>query len=257
VDLNTKTAPEADPELHAKPRFDPPELENAGPTAHGDPMGTPATDERILWKGRPDMRVLARTAFHTRSVAIYFAILVAISLAMGNVQSAAIIAALGIAGLGVLNLLAWLSVRSTLYILTDTRLIMRIGMAIETRINVPLKQIAAANLKKRGKDHGDIAVELKGERLLGYLLMWPHVRPFRLARPEPMLRGIAEPETVARMLADARAEHGAIERNLTEIKEPGSTAARPVHGATAHASSAATLADTKPMSDKGLEGAPA
>ncbi|MEQ8772152.1 MAG: PH domain-containing protein, partial [Erythrobacter sp.] len=151
----------------------------------------------------------------------------------------------------------WLSVRSTLYILTDTRLIMRIGMAIETRINVPLKQISAAHLKPRGKDHGDIAVELKGDRLLGYLLMWPHVRPFRLARPEPMLRGIAEPEKVARMLADARAEHGAIERNLTEIKEAGSTTARPVNGAAVHATSGASPAETKTMSDNGLEGAPA
>jgi hypothetical protein len=257
VDLKTKTLPTADPALHAKPRFDPPELENAGPTAHGDPMGTPASDEQILWKGRPDFRVLARTAFHTRSVAIYFAALVALSIAMGNYQSAAIIAALCVAGLGVLNLLAWLSVRSTLYILTDTRLIMRIGMAIETRINVPLKQIAAANMKKRGKDHGDIALELKGERLLGYLLMWPHVRPFRLARPEPMLRGIAQPETVAKLLADACAEHIAIERNLTEIKEADRAGARQVNGPAAHAKSAASLSGTKELSDKGLEGATA
>ena len=257
MDLKTKTLPTADPALHAKPRFDPPELENAGPTAHGDPMGTPAPDEKILWKGRPDFRVLARTAFHTRSVAIYFAALVAFSLAMGNYQSAAIIAGLCVAGLGMLNLLAWLSVRSTLYILTDTRLIMRIGMAIETRINVPLKQIAAANLKMRGKDHGDIAVELKGERLLGYLLMWPHVRPFRFARPEPMLRGIPEPQRIARMLADARAEHGEIERNLTEIKEAGAPGARQVNGPAAHAQSAASLSETKELSDKGLEGAPA
>ncbi|AOL22838.1 PH domain-containing protein [Erythrobacter litoralis] len=257
MDLKTKTMPAADPELHAKPRFDPPELENAGPTAHGDPMGTPAADEKILWKGRPDRSVLARTAFHTRSVAIYFAILVAVSVAMGNYQSAAIIAALCVAGLGVLNLLAWLSVRSTLYILTDTRLIMRIGMAIETRINVPLKQISAANLKMRGKDHGDIAVELKGERLLGYLLMWPHVRPFRLSRPEPMLRGIAEPEKVARMLADACAEHISIERNLTEIKEAATPGARQVNGPAAHAKSGAPLSETKELSDNGLEGAPA
>ncbi|QIQ88035.1 MAG: PH domain-containing protein [Erythrobacter sp.] len=220
-------------------------------------MGTPAEDERILWKGRPDRAVLARTAFHTRSVAIYFAALVAISLAMGNYQSAAIIAGLCVAGLGVLNLLAWLSVRSTLYILTDTRLIMRIGMAIETRINIPLKQIAAANMKMRGKEHGDIAFELKGERLLGYLLLWPHVRPFRLARPEPMLRGIPEPEKVAKLLADARAAHGAIERNLTEIKEAGTPGARQVNGPAAHAKSGASLSGTKELSDKGLEGAPA
>ena len=31
--------------------------------------------ERILWQGAPDWRVLARTAFHTRLVAGYFALL--------------------------------------------------------------------------------------------------------------------------------------------------------------------------------------
>lgn len=255
--MDLKTLPPADPGLHEKPRFDPPELENAGPTAHGDPMGTPARDERILWKGRPDFRVLARTAFHTRSVAIYFAILVGISLAMGNYQSAAIIAGLCVAGLGVLNLLAWLSVRSTLYILTDTRLIMRIGMAIETRINVPLKHIGAAHMKKRGGNHGDIAFELQGERLLGYLLMWPHARPFQMARPQPMLRGIEEPEKVARMIADACADHVSIERNLTEIKEADLPGARQANGPAPQAKVGTTAPETKELSDKGLEGAPA
>ena len=258
MDLKTKkTMPKADPALHETPRFDPPELENAGPTAHGDPMGTPAADEAILWKGRPEFAVLARTAFHTRSVAVYFAILVGISLVMGNMQSALIIAALGVAGLGVLNLLAWLSMRSTLYILTDTRLIMRIGMAIETRINVPLKHIGAAHLKKRGSHHGDIAFELQGERLLGYLLMWPHVRPFQLARPQPMLRGIAEPEKVAGLIADACADHVSIERNLSEIKESGTMGASQGQGSAVHAKTDAAAKDAKQLSDNGLEGAPA
>lgn len=259
--MDLKTTPNAaGPEaesLHEAPRFDPPELENAGPTAHGDPMGTPAADERILWKGRPDFRVLARTAFHTRSVAIYFALLVCVALVMGNPLNAAIVAGLGVAGLGVLNLLAWLSVRSTLYILTDTRLIMRVGMAIETRINVPLKHVGAADMKKRGKDHGDIALQLEGERLLGYLLMWPHCRPFRLAHPQPMLRSIPQPETVAKLLADAAAQHVAIERNLSEIKEAGAPSARQGTGRAQTLRAGAPAPATEAMADNGLEGAPA
>ena len=151
-------------------------LETDGPKAFGDKMGTPAADEKVLWKGRPALGLLARTAFHTHKLAFYFAMLFAIALASGRSEAAAVAAVLGTALLAILYLLAWLSARSTLYILTDTRLIMRIGMAIETRINIPLKQITSANLRMRGKDHGDIAFELSGDRILGTALLWPHVR---------------------------------------------------------------------------------
>ncbi|MFU7528468.1 photosynthetic complex putative assembly protein PuhB [Qipengyuania sp. ASV99] len=191
-----------------------------GPSAEGDPMGTPAPDERVLWKGRPNLSLLSRTAFHSGKVGMYFAALIAVSAAFGNLDVAAVCAVLGVTAAGILHGLAWLSVRSTLYILTDTRLILRIGMAIETRINVPLKHVTSANLKKRGGGHGDIALELVGERLLGYFLLWPHVRPWRYAHPQPMLRAVPEAESVAALLADACAAHTAIERNLTEINVP-------------------------------------
>ncbi len=214
-----------------------PSIEEAGPTAHGDPMGTPAADEEVLWKGRPDLALLSRTAFHTRSVGLYFIALIAISVALGNGNAAIVLAVLGVIGVSILYGLAWLSVRTTLYILTDTRLIMRIGMAIETRINVPLKHVTSANLKKRGKDHGDIALELGGERLLGYALLWPHVRPWRFNRPQPMLRAIPEAEKVASLLAEATAAHVAIERGLTKVKakapqpvQSGEEAAQPQRG---------------------------
>lgn len=196
------------------------ELDGAtGPKAFGDPMGTPAKDEQILWKGRPDVSVLARTAFHTRSVGFYFALLVLASAWFGNVNAAVVCTVLGVLAIGILHALAWVSVRTTLYILTDTRLIMRIGMALEARINVPLKHIQSADLRMRGKDHGDISLQLDGERLLGYALLWPHVRPWRINRPEPMLRALPEPQKVAKLLADACAKVSPIEGNLIEIKE--------------------------------------
>lgn len=189
------------------------------PKAFGDPMGTPAADETVLWKGRPEVAALARTAFHTRSVGIYFLALVGLSAWYGNVNAAVVCTVLGLAAIGILHALAWLSVRTTMYILTDERLIMRIGMAIETRINVPLKHVLAADLRMRGPDHGDIALRLGGERLLGYALLWPHVRPWRFASPEPMLRAVPEPARVADLLAGACAKIAEVERNLTEIKE--------------------------------------
>ena len=226
--------------------------EDMGPTAHGDPMGTPVQGEKVLWKGQPNRALLARSAFHTHKVALYFAGLIAISLAFGNVNAAIVCSVLGVAGILVLQGLAWLSARTTVYILTDTRLIMRIGMAIETRINIPLKHIGAAHLKDRGKGHGDLAMELNGERMLGYILLWPHVRPFKLNRPQPMLRAVPEAQKVAEMLADACEKHEAIERNLTEIKEASARAGKQVNGPAKQA-----RPNARPVADQGLEGAPA
>ncbi len=235
------------------------ELENDGPTAHGDRLGTPAPDETVLWKGRPTLGVLARTAFHTRTLGLYMAGLAVVAVMLGNTDAAIVSAVLGVVLVALLYLLAWLSARSTLYILTDVRLIMRIGMAIETRINIPLKQIGAAHLRDRGNGHGDIAFELGGDRLLGYVLLWPHARPWRYAKPEPMLRAVPEAAALAQMIADARAHYGEIALNLTEIKVEPASAGHHVPLAAPVSARAAVLkrAGDAGLGDKGLEGAPA
>ena len=235
------------------------ELEIDGPTAHGDRLGTPAPDETVLWKGRPSTSVLARTAFHAHTLGLYMAALTGIAVVLGNYDAAMVTVGLGVALVALLYLLAWYSARTTLYILTDVRLIMRIGMAIETRINVPLKQVTAAHFRTRGKGHGDIALELNGERLLGYVLLWPHVRPLRYAHPQPMLRAVPDAAHLAQTIAEVRARYGAIAQNLTEIKE---TAAAGVHHTPVAAPAAVRLAvkhraTDAGLGDKGLEGAPA
>jgi uncharacterized membrane protein len=229
-------------------------LEDDGPKAFGDRMGTPAADEKVLWKGRPALSLLARTAFHTHKLALYFAALFAIALASGRSDAAAVAAVLGTALLGLLYLLAWLSARSTLYILTDTRMIMRIGMAIETRINIPLKQITAAHLRPRANQHGDIAFELGGDRILGTVLLWPHVRPWHYAHPQPMLRAVPDAQAVAQLIAQARGQYGAIERQENEIREPSATTGH--YGAQPVAVTARTVSPIH-RDEQGFEGAPA
>jgi hypothetical protein len=232
-------------------------LEGDGPAAHGDKLGTPQPDERLLWRGRPNVALLARGAFRTYWVAFYFAVLVAVCIATDRPGTAAIMAGAGVVTIAILYFLAWLSARSTLYILTDVRMIMRIGMAIETRINVPLKQVKAAHLRERAGGFGDIALELSGDRLLGVVLLWPHLRPWHLNHPQPMLRAIPEVTRVAQLMADARAMYGEIEKNLSEVKE-----ASPESGQQGQAVVGAKgLRPAAPLrtglGDKGLEGAPA
>lgn len=234
-------------------------LENDGPTAHGDRMGTPAPDEKVLWKGRPDLGLLARTAFHTRTLGLYFAALIVIALATGNTDAAIVATVLGTALIGLLYVLAWRSTRSTLYILTDVRLILRIGMAIETRINIPMKQVKSAHFRPRGNDHGDIALELEGERMLGTLLLWPHVRPWHYAHPQPMLRAVPDAANLAQMIADVRAQYGAIERNLTKINGAdvgtGQKDAQPA--ASQGRAIPVARRSEQGLADNGFEGAPA
>lgn len=235
-------------------------LEGDGPTAHGDKLGTPQADERLLWKGRPDVALLARSAFHTYRLAFYFGVLVAISVATGRPGTAAITAGLGVATLAILYFLAWLSARSTLYILTDVRLIMRIGMAIETRINVPLKQVKAAHLRERGKEFGDISLELNGDRLLGYVLLWPHVRPWHFNHPQPMLRAVPEVARISQLMADARSLYGEIEQKLTEVKETANDSVHHGHaplGTNGLRPIASARIAEPGLGDKGFEGAPA
>jgi len=214
-----------------KPERDHPAITEAdGPSANGDPMGTPALDEKVLWKGRPNLPVLTRTAFHMGGFAVYFTLLIGLAFVFGNASGAIFLAGLGIFGALVLQAIAWLCARSTLYILTDTRLILRIGMAIEMRINIPLKHIRAAHLNMRGKEHGDIALELSGDRLLGYLLLWPHVRPFSFNHPQPMLRSVPDAQNVANILAEACSHFTAIERNLTDVKDAAPQSSNPENG---------------------------
>lgn len=230
------------------------ELENDGPKAFGDRIGTPAPEEKVLWKGRPALGLLARSAFHAHKAGAYMAVLSLVALATGNTIAALVTAGLGVVLVALLYTLAWASARSTLYILTDARLIMRIGMAIETRINVPLKQVKAAHLRMRGRDHGDIALEVDGDRLLTTLLLWPHVRPYHYAMPQPMLRAVPDAAALAQLIAEARAQYGAIEQNLTEIKEASPRSVQ--HGSQAPAA-AGRLAPVRHRGEHGLEGAPA
>jgi len=160
--------------------------------------------EEILWQGAPDWRVLARSAFHTRWVAAYFAALTIYGVASGSLLGAGITALAGAACLGLLALLAWAIARTTVYTLTNKRIVLRIGVALTTCFNVPLKLMKSAEIRPLDRGHGDIALAIDQGRI-GYLLLWPHARPWRLKDPQPMLRALPEAERVAEMLVKARA----------------------------------------------------
>ena len=172
--------------------------------------GIPPPGERILWQGSPEWRALARTAFHTRLIAGYFAlllgwaILAAASNGAGDLTGVVTTAVLGVIVIVLLHLLAWGSARTTIYTLTNRRIVLRFGVALQKAVNLPLKQIAAADAKPVGTGHADIAFRTLERFPLGWLQMWPHVRPWAVGRPQPMLRGV--PAGVAVTIANALAQ---------------------------------------------------
>lgn len=172
-------------------------------------------DEKLLWQGSPDWRVLARRAFHLRKLALYFAVMVLLRAAFVFNDTASVLAALrstlgplALAGvaLGLVALTAWLSARSTVYTLTDKRVVMRIGIVLTLTFNIPYQRIAAAGVHLDARGTGDLPLTLLPPDRIAYLHLWPHARPWRVARPEPMLRSVPEAAAVARLLTQAWSE---------------------------------------------------
>ena len=179
---------------------------------YGLPEPLPA-GERILWQGSPDWRMLARRAFHVRKLVVYFAVILAIRSATvwssGGSVADAILAALWLAPLagaaiGMAAFMAWLSARTTVYTITDKRVVMRVGIVLSLTFNLPYRRIANAALRVDGKHAtGDIPLVLAGSDRIAYLHLWPHARPWRVAKPEPMLRSVPDAARVAGILAEA------------------------------------------------------
>jgi hypothetical protein len=119
---------------------------------------------------------------------------------------------LALACIAILLLLAWLAVRTTTYTITSRRVILQAGVAVPISMNIPFSKIASAALRPYKDGSGDIPLELIGGERVPYLAIWPHARPWRYTRPEPMLRAIPGAAAVAAILADALAATGPVDR---------------------------------------------
>ncbi|MGJ3649116.1 photosynthetic complex putative assembly protein PuhB [Sphingomonas sp. GlSt437] len=169
--------------------------------------GLPPKGEHILWQGSPDWRVLARTAFHARMVGGYFAVLTGLAAIMairsGNVTGLAITACLGVVVTALLTGLAWWASRGTIYTLTNRRIVLRFGMALPKCVNLPLALVQSIDLHAHHDGSGDVSIAISGRQAIGYMMLWPHARPWRLATPEPMLRAVPDAAKIADRLAQA------------------------------------------------------
>lgn len=172
---------------------------------------TPPTGEMILWQGKPRAFALARDALSLYWVAGYFALLafwrVGVSSATMPFAEALPLGlpfiVLGIIACGVLYGVAYVLARTTVYTVTTARVAMRVGAALTVTLNLPFTRIGSAALKTHRDGTGSITFDTMGDTRLSYLVLWPHVRPWRMKKTQPALRSIPDAANVAQIVADA------------------------------------------------------
>ncbi len=167
--------------------------------------------ERVVWQGKPSFKGLALRSFHIREVAVYFGLLLVWRLwsnwSNGLTATDAAISALwliapAVSAMAVLAGLAWLFRRAACYTITTKRVLFQFGVALPMTMNIPLSKSANAALKTYRDGSGDIPLRVLDDKRVSYALLWPHIRPWHLRAPEPMLRAVPDAAIAAAKLAE-------------------------------------------------------
>jgi hypothetical protein len=185
--------------------------------------------ERTLWQGRPRPLSLAIEALRLKWIAGYFA-LIAVWQAGSAVQDGdgwrevtALVVwtiLLAMAALGTLTTFGWGIARSTIYTVTNRRLVIRHGLAIPMTVNIPFTSIATADVRMARNGAGDVVFKTAAGRKANFFSLWPHARPWRFSEPQPMFRSISDVERVAKIVAHALAASASQQRQVLRVKGP-------------------------------------
>ena len=168
--------------------------------------------ETILWQGAPNWISMAKYVFRLQWLSLYFAVIVIwqlISVSTGEEglaggwSSVALAFFLAVIGLVLIGFLAYWSATTAMYTLTNRRIVMRVGIVLTVTFNFPYKTLSSADLKLYKDGTGDIPIQIATEDKIAFFHLWPHVRPWRVANPEPMLRCVPDAQQVAQLLTEA------------------------------------------------------
>ena len=164
--------------------------------------------ESILWKGRPSLWGFSYNLFGLKWITLYLSILSIVSVARffaSDFYTAFYVDFLpfflsGIFASIILIGLAATQTYSTVYIITENRVIIKTGAALSFLISMPFKKIKEVNLQKRGASIGTISFELLSEKRVPYISCWPSVRPWKFKRTQPAFSCIGSVDEVATIL---------------------------------------------------------
>lgn len=201
-------------------------------TLRGLPGPLPA-GEHALWQGSPRWTALAVHALHVRLIGFYFMGLAVFQAVEAGRAGGAVLGtvastlAMGAFVLALALAYAWAAARSTTYTITTRRVVLTFGIALPVTLSLPYKSIGSAALKLRADGTGDIPLGLSEKRRMSALVLWPHLRPWRLGRLQPMLRGVPDAARVAEILSAALVESQA-ERVVRVAQAPVTAAQEPI-----------------------------
>ena len=167
--------------------------------------------EQVLWQASPSWDAMAKRVFQVYTAALYFLILIVAHLIYRVMDGAPLSmltgtlawqGGLALAVVGILAIMSKLYAASTLYTITSRRLIIRSGVALPMIVNLPLTKVESAGLRRLRDGTGDISfLPVEGTKVF-WLMLWPHVRPLNFSRVQPLLRGVEDPDAVARLLVN-------------------------------------------------------
>jgi hypothetical protein len=151
-------------------------------------------------------------ALHLRAVLLYWALVAAGFMLAGlfTERGPGDLAAdllwlvvVGVLGAGVLLGLAAAVRRSTTYAVTDRRIVIRLGVALPATFNLPLHTVDSVDLRDLGGGKGDLVFTPAGTDRVGWLLLWPHAKPWAFRNPLPAFRAVPDAAAIGRLVAAA------------------------------------------------------
>ncbi|TVP73655.1 MAG: PH domain-containing protein [Gemmatimonadales bacterium] len=167
--------------------------------------------ETLLWSGQPELGATARHVFHLRALLVYWAVVAAAFLAWTAVEGASVgalaadlawLAVVAGVGTAIVYGFAFMVRKTTLYAITDRRVVMKIGITLPAVLNLPYHTLGRVDLRSFPDGSGDVVLTPATGDRVGWLFLWPHNRPWRVRDPQPALRGVANAEQVGRWIAD-------------------------------------------------------
>ncbi len=207
--------------------------EHDGEPVPGLPERLPV-GESLLWQGRPSGPGMARRAMALRGLSMYFGALLIIQAGWGLTQGTGAVqmigglvisSVIGLVCLGVLLVIGRMAASSTLYTVTDKRVVMRVGIALPMTINIPFNVIEGVARSTHADGTEDVMLNILKPARLSWMVLWPHVRMGSLLHPQPMLRAVPQAQGVAQLLARALAASAGVA--VQPVANTGQASQRP------------------------------
>ena len=165
-----------------------------------------------LWTGRPRWTSAALRIWKVRWVAAYFALLLGDGARLAfagvpgrghNWYGEGVLLTIAVVTTFGLLAMAALTARTTRYTIDARGVTLRYGVALPATLVIPFTAIEHVGVRVHRDGSGDVALRLKPGPNVFYPKLWPHARPWRLLRAEPMLRCVPDAGVAATLLCRA------------------------------------------------------